>query len=174
MTVKTTGFLLPSVIRPRSKEYYPVPLAALKSPGSARRILHSGTAPLAPCPGPLMGAEIEGARGVGLPRRNNSTGLRGETPYLRAEHIMEHQDGYPHLRSALRKPSEPTANQVPPTSGPALLALPKRPHAPRNLLLCFGSTCRRRAPWLEAAGAPGWRRPGKPRRAPCPSSVHGA
>jgi len=67
------------------------------------------------------------ARGVGLPRRNNSMGCWGGTPYFRAGRVMGQQDGHPRLRCAPAAGPRPTANQVPPGPGPAPLALPKRP-----------------------------------------------
>jgi hypothetical protein len=77
-------------------------------------------------PPPLV-AQSGRPRGVGLPRRNNSTGRSGATSYFRAERIVGHQDGHPHLRCAPAAGPRPTANQVPPGPGPSPLAFPKTP-----------------------------------------------
>ncbi len=65
------------------------------------------------------------------------------------------------------------ANQVP--LGPR----PISPRPPGNTqfssrILFFGSTCRSRATLPRAAGPLGRRRPGNPRREPCPYSLHGS
>jgi hypothetical protein len=51
----------------------------------------------------------------------------GATSYIRAERIVGHQDGHPHLRFAPAAGPRPPANQVPPGPGPAPLALPQGP-----------------------------------------------
>ena len=124
------------------------------------------------------------ARGMGLPRRNNSMGGSGATSYFRAQRIVGHQDGHPHLRCAPAAGPRPAANQVPPGPGPAPLALPKTP-----VLLLSGSTCRLRATLREMSDAArltprssplaatliGGLRPGSLRvHAPCKETGHGS
>src|SRR3989304_5542624 len=88
-----------------------------------RRVADSvATAPSAP-----RVAQSGRARGVGLPRRNNSMGRSGAASYFRAERIVGQQDGHPHLRSAPAAGPRPPANQVPPGPGPSPLALPQTP-----------------------------------------------
>ncbi len=53
-------------------------------------------------------------------------GRSGATSYFRAERIVGHQDGHPHLRFAPAAGPRPTANQVPPGPGPSPLALLER------------------------------------------------
>ncbi len=97
----------------------------------------------APRSAPMMVTNSGRARRVGLPRRKNSMSRCGESPYFHVEHIMGHQDGHPHLRSALRKLSEPQTRfrrvqaQLPSPS-------PRDSIPPRNFILFFGSTCRPR------------------------------
>jgi len=54
-------------------------------------------------------------------------GRSGASSYFRAERIVGHQDGHPHLRFAPAAGPRPAANQVPPGPGPAPLALPQTP-----------------------------------------------
>ena len=81
--------------------------------------------------GPLLQGSLVAdpgrARGVGLPRRNNSMGRSGAPSYFRAERVVWQQDGHPHLRCAPAAGPRPPANQVPPGPGPSPLALPQTP-----------------------------------------------
>ena len=51
----------------------------------------------------------------------------GEEFMFRAERIMMHQDGHPHLRYAPAAGPRPPANRIPPSSGSASLAGPRVP-----------------------------------------------
>jgi hypothetical protein len=109
------------------------------------RVADSGaTAPSAP-----LVAQSGRARGVGLPRRNNSMGWSGATLSFRAARLVRQQDGHPHLRSAPAAGPRPPANQVPPGPGPAPLALPKSP----VLLACAASVGPERH-WRKRRGPP--------------------
>src|SRR3990172_5887909 len=101
----------------------------LTGPGSflRRRKIPRGADSVATAPSAPLVAQSGRARGVGLPRRNNSTGRSGATSYFRAPRIVGQQDGHPHLRSAPAAGPRPPANQVPPGPGPSPLALPQTP-----------------------------------------------
>jgi len=142
-----------------------------------RRKIPWGADSVATAPSAPLVAQSGRARGLGLPRRNNSMGRSGAASYFRAERIVGQQDGHPHLRSAPAagpRPAVPVrepvpgsrTNQVPPGPGPAPLALPDS--------ACLGSACRARTTLPGAAGPLGGRRPGKPRRDPCRASLQGS
>ncbi len=154
------------------------PLLAVVVIGRRRKIPRSDsvtTAPLAPRSRPLCVAVPRRARGVGLPRRNNSTDRSRESRYFRAGRFAPASGRPSPTSTSLRWEVPPGRPQTRFRRVQAQLPSPLRRYL--TLLANFaylGSVCESRATLPGAAGPLGGRGPGKPRRDPCPSSLHGA